>query len=273
MIVKSLKNTPLEEIIECFLLAFSNYYVEMPTSNDYYKNRWGVAKVDFNYSYGMFENEKLIGFIINAIDHRYGFLTAYNTGTGVIPDFRRQNIVKKIYDFAIPNLKKHGVEKCLLEVIIENKFAIKSYQNIGFEITRTLKCFGGSISSQELKNNLVEKKLNSIDFDKLPNQEYYSWDFYKNSVKRNKDLRYFQLENNNSIDSYFIINNSNGYIAQFDLFEKSDENWSELFSAMTSISKEIKVINVDNKFQDKITNLTALDLKNSINQYEMEMVL
>jgi len=273
MLVKNLGNIAFEEIIECFLEAFTNYYVEMPADIDYYKKRWKVANVNFNYSYGMFENDKLIGFIINAIDERNGFLTAYNTGTGVIPKYRGQKIIKQIYEFAIPELRLNGIEKCLLEVITENEFAIKSYQSIGFEITRTLRSFGGSINSQKLKNILVEKPINTIYFEKLPNQQYYSWDFCSNSINRNSDLRYFQIENNNSINSYFIINDSNGYIAQFELLDKSEKNWDELFSAITSISKDIKIINIDTQFQDKITHLKALGLKNIINQYEMEMAI
>ena len=124
MIVKKLEGIEFDRIADCFLKSFANYYVKVPTDKNYYKNRWEMAKVDYALSYGMFDGEKLIGFIINAIDNRNGKRIAFNTGTGVLPEYRGRGIVKSIYDFAIPDLKNSGITKCLLEVIIENIKAI-----------------------------------------------------------------------------------------------------------------------------------------------------
>ncbi len=79
--VKDLRNIDFDELMDCFLIAFENYFVKMPTDRNYYKERWRIAKVNFKLSYGMFDGEKLVGFIINAIDKRNGDLTAFNTGT------------------------------------------------------------------------------------------------------------------------------------------------------------------------------------------------
>lgn len=271
MTIKNLEKIAFDKIIECFLLAFKNYFVEMPTNLDFYRKRWKYAKVDLKLSYGMFDNEKLVGFIINGIDSRNGVLTAYNTGTGVIPDFRQRNIIKQIYDYAIPKLKSNGIEKCLLEVITANKIAIKTYENIGFDITRTLKCYKGGLNNSKIDINLIEKKLNQIDFKTLPNQEYYSWDNHKNSLKANPDYRFFQVETDAEICSYFIINNQSGYLAQFDVLDNNASNWNDLFCAIESISKKIKINNVDSKFQEKIEVLKSLGIENTIDQYEMEM--
>jgi hypothetical protein len=70
--VKKLEEVKFDIIIDCFLKSFENYYVKFPTDKNYYKNRWKIAKVDFALSYGMFDGEKLVGFIINAIDNRKG---------------------------------------------------------------------------------------------------------------------------------------------------------------------------------------------------------
>ena len=140
MVVRHLGDTDFKNIMECFLSAFENYFVKMPTDYNFYKERWKASGVNFNLSYGMFDNDKLVGFIINAIDERQGELTAYNSGTGVIPEYRGKRIVKTIYDFAIPDLMQNGITKCLLEVITENAKAIKSYEGIGFKICKYYKC-------------------------------------------------------------------------------------------------------------------------------------
>ena len=105
MTVKHLGDTDFDTIMACFLSAFDNYFVKMPTDYNYYRKRWKASKVDFNLSYGMFDNDQLVGFIIHAIGRRHGEYIAFNSGTGVIPAYRGKKIVKTIYEFAIPELK------------------------------------------------------------------------------------------------------------------------------------------------------------------------
>ncbi len=106
MIIKNLKYIPFTNIMDCFHQCFENYFVPFPKENYLWEIRWKNAKVDYSLSYGMFENEKLMGFIINAIDYRNGKLIAFNTGTGILPEYRGKRIVKSIYDYALKDLKK-----------------------------------------------------------------------------------------------------------------------------------------------------------------------
>ena len=80
--------------------------------------------------------------------------TAFNSGTGVVPKYRGRRIVKQLYDFAIPELLKRGVEKCGLEVIKENEKAIKAYRRVGFEIIKILKCLIKSTGKSGNNENL-----------------------------------------------------------------------------------------------------------------------
>ncbi|MCO6493579.1 MAG: hypothetical protein J5I98_34480 [Phaeodactylibacter sp.] len=81
MIVKKLENIEFDIIAACFLKSFENYYVKVPTDKNYYKNRWEMA-VDYALSYGMFDGENLVGFIINAIDNRNGKKIAFKAHNG-----------------------------------------------------------------------------------------------------------------------------------------------------------------------------------------------
>lgn len=272
MTVKHLGNTDFSVIMECFLLAFENYFVKMPTDYNYYKQRWKAAKVNFNLSYGMFDDDKLVGFIINAIDERQGDKIAYNTGTGVIPDYRGRKIVKSIYDYAIPELLKNGITKCLLEVITENYKAIKSYKGIGFKICKEFKCFKGRLFIKS-QNDFTLKKVTyqDMNWSEFPNQNLYSWDNQKESLLKGQ-YDYFQVLNSNHIQSYFVMNSENGYVAQFEVLENSTKNLSALFSAIQSINQEIRINNIDNKLNQKIKAVESVGLKNTVNQFEMELL-
>lgn len=273
MEVRHLGNTDFNSIIECFLLAFENYFVKMPTDHQFYKDRWTAAGVRYDLSYGMFDNNILVGFIINAVDERQGELIAYNSGTGVIPTNRGKRIVKAIYDYAIPDLIKNGITKCLLEVITENIKAIKSYKDIGFEICKNYKCFAGRISV-EAQNNFAIKEVafSSVDWDKIPNQDLYSWDNQKESLEKG-NFKYFQVMVNHQGESFFIINPENGYLAQFEVLNQTDLSWDTLFLAIKSVNKDIRINNIDDSLTDKIKAIESAGLKSTVAQYEMELFL
>ncbi|WP_425237265.1 GNAT family N-acetyltransferase [Ulvibacterium sp.] len=271
MIVKNLGNTDFNRILESFLLAFQNYFVTVPTNGDYYKERWKVAKVDFNFSYGMFDGEKLVGFVIHAIDHRDGKLTAFNTGTGVIPDYRGQKIVQSIYEYAFTDLKRIGITNCALEVITKNERAIRSYKGIGFKTYRTYKCFNGIIDPENIETlTLKEVELEKVDWANLPNQHFYSWDHQKESILRS-NYRFFHVLIETSPESFFIIQPNTGYLVQFDLLNEGKEAWNRLFSGIRQISNTIKVNNVDERLTGKLEQLSAIGLVNTIDQYAMRM--
>ncbi|SEC88838.1 Ribosomal protein S18 acetylase RimI [Tenacibaculum sp. MAR_2009_124] len=272
MDVRNLGNTAIDEIIESFLLAFDNYFVKMPTDKDYYIKRWKASKVDFNLSYGMFDNNRLIGFIIHAVDTRNGLLTAFNTGTGVIPEHRGKRIIQTIYAYALSNLRKHGVKKTTLEVITENKIAIQLYKNIGFNICKEYHCCQGEIQNNILEHDILLKEvsLNKIEWSTLPNQDVYSWDNQKESIK-NGTYNYFEIIVNAEVESYFIINKELNYIAQFDVLLDQKNNWKRLFSGIKQVSEKIKINNIDKTLNEKITILNKVKLINTVDQFEMEL--
>ena len=70
MEVRHLGDMDFGTIMECFLVSFENYFVQMPTDHAYYKQRWKAAGVQYELSFGMFDGERLVGFILNAIDRR-----------------------------------------------------------------------------------------------------------------------------------------------------------------------------------------------------------
>ena len=273
MTVKKLNKISFHEVLDCFLLAFENYYVKMPTDINYYKQRWKAAKVDFSLSYGMFDNEKLVGFIIHAIDKRFNIKTAFNTGTGVIPAYRGKRIVKSIYDFAINDLRHNGIEKSTLEVITKNEKAIRAYKSIGFRICKEYICYAGNIDiGNDGQLELKKMSIEDFNWDNLPNQQFYSWDFQRETIVEGNYVLY-QVINNNKPESYFIINLKNKYLAQFDTLNNHKKAWRRLFKGIKQVTDEVKIINVDKRLSDKLNYIRFLGLQNTINQYEMELIM
>jgi len=273
MNVRRLEQINFSVLMECFLKAFENYFVKMPTDHEYYKERWYMANVRLDLSYGMFKNGKLIGFIINAVDERNGNLIAFNTGTGVLPEYRGQRIVSSIYEYAIPDLKRHGITKCRLEVIKDNFIAIKVYEKIGFKITKNYKCYNGSIALEEIPKNLELKQVDVSFFDwSTLHQDHFSWDNHFKVITKG-DYQYYVIYEEDTWISYFIINPKNGYVAQFDVLNNVSNNWNKLFQGIRSISETVKINNVEERLIEKNYFLKSINLNNTVDQYEMEFDL
>ncbi|MFK7936904.1 MAG: GNAT family N-acetyltransferase [Saprospiraceae bacterium] len=273
MKISTLENVTIDQLIDCFLACFANYFVPMPTDRAYYKTRWKNANVRFDYSYGVFDDDKLVGFIINAIDERNGHRLAYNTGTGVLPAYRGKRLVKSIYEYAIPDLKKKGITKCSLEVITENIVAVNAYQSIGLAICKHYKCFKGTIQ-QSLSNSvqLIPKDLTERTTNDLADQSKYSYDNHYQSLVKGA-FKYYELQEAGAKIGYFIINPTNGYLAQFELSAYTPQNQALLTAAVSSIGEQIRINNVGAAMDNKINWLEAVGLKNTVDQYEMEMII
>ena len=276
MKIRNLADCGIDRIVHCFNEAFSDYVVKMPTDVDFWEKRWRGARVDYHLSYGVFDEGELVGFIIHGIDYDKGKLTAFNTGTGVIPKYRGQKLVKQIYKAAIPDLLENSVKKCTLEVIVGNDKAIKAYQSVGFKITKTLKCYAGSLKKSENKDLTLENlAFEDISWDQLPRQNQYSWDNRKSAIDiLAKDYSYFEVLDSTSHIGYFIINPNSGNLAQFDLIEsKNESHWQILFAAIESVKTNIKINNVFNNLTDKVQAIKKTGLNNVIDQYEMELLI
>ncbi len=272
MVVKNLRHTRFEEIIRCFLKAFQNYYVNLPSDPEYFRERWRVAGIRYNFSYGMFNGEELVGFILHAIDERQGKKMAYNAGTGVLTLYRGKNIVKTLYAHALPQLKQKGISRVVLEVIKKNKRAIKAYEEVGFKIVKSYCCFQGKIElPYNISYELVKTGYNSLDWDRLK-QASYSWENHHSTLK-NGAYEYYQLLKDEKPEAYFVIDPADAYLAQFDVLKESENSWPRLFSGIRSVSEAVKINNVDEKLTTKLGFLQSIGLQNTVDQYEMELEL
>ena len=275
MQIKTLSTLPFNSIVDCFNESFADYFVKINLPAAFWEKRWQSDQVDFSLSFGMFDNEQLIGFIINGIGFREGKKTAFNAGTGVIPSYRGQRIVKQLYDHCLPILKKEGIQSSTLEVIQKNNKAIRAYQSVGFEIITNYQCFSGELKAKTTDNSSI-----SFQNIKIPNWEKYislnpyghSWGNSKASIEIAGDYDCWEMRHKAELIGYFIVHPISGTIAQLEI---KNQNWSKygafLFNKIADIQPKIKINNLNEKDRDKIKCLKKMGLKNTINQYEMKL--
>jgi ribosomal protein S18 acetylase RimI-like enzyme len=120
-----------------FLKAFSDYQVNMNVSEQRFRDRLVRDGVTLPRSVGAFAEKELVGFSLNGYGRWQGRLTAYDAGTGILPTYRSRGLGRDLFGYMMPELKKAGVEQCLLEVLSTNLPALKLYRKLGFSETRT----------------------------------------------------------------------------------------------------------------------------------------
>jgi ribosomal protein S18 acetylase RimI-like enzyme len=282
MMIKDLASTSLSDITKSFNEAFSDYVMQFTATEEYLQTRWKGAGVDFNQSFGLFMNDKLVGFIIHGISKWNGVKTAFNVGTGVIPEHRGKRIVKKLYDYAIPVLKTQGIKQCLLEVIQENKKAIKAYKSVGFKEERELLSFIYNLDQNYDETDLdiqillkIENDIIKVNWDLVETFWDFkpSWENSISSLMRNPDIYQFVgIFKEDTLIGYVIFNPKTGYIPQFAIAknERRKGYGRYLFQKLTGMTKQLAVINVDKRSLQTLGFLKAFGFKEFVSQYEME---
>jgi len=237
MNIKSLENTSLEEIVSCLCESFADYFVPMSPNVDYWSGRFKAARLSFELSFGMFESGRLVGFILHGIDNDVpGDLMAFNTGTGVLPDFRGLGCVDQLYAVALPLLIAAGVKTCRLEVIQKNDRAIRVYERIGFHISRSLRCFKGKLELTAEGFRLEERGFAALMTRQRTDQRLYSWDCTNMAMLAAGSLyRCYEVYHLDSCLGYFVLNPETGFLPQFELYEAAETNggWAGLFKGVS----------------------------------------
>lgn len=279
--IHSLTKTTFKTIHQTFAEAFSDYAEPFDKTEQelvYMLERRGF---DPGLSFGAFDGNKLVGFILNGVGTWNGLATAYDTGTGIIKEYRKQKITTRILETSLPLLKQNGISQYLLEVIQTNTKAFNLYSKAGFKINRKLDYFitpqdQVMIRNEKLNNDCHIKAIESPHWEHLRN----FWDFspsWQNSVDaiRRKPESFLILGafEHEELKGYGVIEKHTGDIPQLAIAASSRRQGlatTLFFHLITSTaSSVIQVINTDTEEIAFRSFADSLHLKPGYGQYEM----
>ncbi|AZB00276.1 GNAT family N-acetyltransferase [Chryseobacterium joostei] len=274
---KTLKNFDVEELLSVFNLSFSDYVVPFHLTRELLNFKIATEKIDLSLSVGAFEDDKLVGFILQAEKIENGVGIAYNAGTGVIPEGRGKGLVRKMYDFIIPLLKERNINTLVLEVIDGNQKAIRAYENLGFTIVRRLLCFNGNINSIENNSEIIIKELTDFQWETFRSFRDIepSWqgsDFVLKDMK--KDCTILGAFKGEKLVGYTIYNSIVRKIYQVavDKNHRKQGIATVLFDAIKNDinGQAVSLNNVDEISEDTSSFLSKIGLENKVSQFEMK---
>ncbi len=271
MKIKSLQHTPIQEIVSTLNLAFSDYFIPINFTLDYVNERWAASGVDYSLSFGVFDNNKLVGFLIHAINKYGEAKVAYNASTGIIPTHRRKGLLTKLYEEAIVKLKEKGIQKSTLECITKNERAILAYQKVGFKIDRQYHLYKLDWVQKTVPTTFrieTNESFEFADFEHLQNyfpsieNQNHCLTKYKNNLV---SISVFDKE---EIVAYLLFHKTSKRIHRLGAKENDWDTFGEiLFSELPTGSYNI--INIDSKNKDIHTFFKKMNFDNYIDQYDM----
>lgn len=280
MEIKTLEGVDIKEIVKVFNGSFSDYFVPFKLTQEQLTSKMLVDKIDLSLSVGVFENKKLIAFILHGFDTINNQKVIYSGGTGVIPEKRGFGLTKEMYLFILPLLIKKGINKLILEVITKNIQAVKSYEKSVFKVKRELLCYKGEVGiSNTNSSNIKIKELQKYNWELMES----FWDIFptwQNSKSVVNELKY----NNTSLGAYIenqlvgnvIYNPTNKRIQQIAVskeFRKKKIASSLVFKLKERCGNTISIINVDKKSNGVNDFFNKIGLENNLEQLEMELEL
>jgi ribosomal protein S18 acetylase RimI-like enzyme len=175
MEIRSLKDTTNDELYVAWEDAFKDY--ERTWTRDELEvllSRRGYRR---EFSFGAFDNGKLVSFTLNGIDLYNGVYTAYDTGTGTMEAYRGKGLAPRIFEHSLPFLREAGCEQYILEVLHYNEKAIAIYKAAGFKVLREINYFVQPMESLALNAKVLPAGFEITDttIDKLLMSSF--WDF------------------------------------------------------------------------------------------------
>jgi ribosomal protein S18 acetylase RimI-like enzyme len=276
---ETLENIDMEIIHHAFINAFSDYQIKVDLP------LWKLLQMLQRRGYipeksmGAFDDEALVGFILNGLREWNGKLTAYDTGTGVVPEYRKQGLTTNMFHNVLEQLKHEGVEQYLLEVIQQNTSAYELYKKQGFETTRTFSCYKLDKSKLQPYNTFAVEHVEGFtaaDWEQLKD----FWDVqpsWQNSIKSinalSDEFIYSVVRSGNKIVGYGIVEKRAGDIPQIAVdrnFRRKGIAGSIMADLISNTeSSKVAVINVDDHSKVMKDFLSALGFEHYVAQYEM----
>lgn len=103
---RSLAYTDIETLLNCFNGSFKNYYVPLQLTKEQLVGKLYAEAIDMKLSFGAFDTENLVAFILHGLDTVDNKRVAYNGGTGVLPAYRGKQLSYILYEYVLATVKK-----------------------------------------------------------------------------------------------------------------------------------------------------------------------
>ena len=278
--LRTLDTVPFEHLHECFVRAFSDYSVRMDMPLWRLRAMARRRGLRPELSVGAFAGGELVGFVLSAVREWQGTRTCYDTGTGVVPEWRRRGVTTAAFEEVLRLLRENGVRQYLLEVIQDNAPAVDLYAKQGFERTRSFSCFATTKDKMRPSHkgavDIASVDIQSLDWERLRSfwDHEPSWQNSIDSVMAVPEtMEAVEARAGGRVVGYGIAERATGDVPQLavDPGHRGRGVGGALLAALVARtdSQRVAVINVDDRDEAGLGFLARAGLEAIATQYEM----
>ena len=199
-------------------------------------------------SFAAFEGEEIVAFTFNGIGEFNGIRTAYDTGTGTVPEYRGKGLASRVFEHSIPFLKSNNIQQYLLEVLKHNDKAVSVYRKLGFEVTREFNYF--TQKKEAIQNQIkpgIQHETRLVTIEECEMAAHFcdflpSWQNSFAAIGRSPgDFHAFGAFEGEKLIGYCIVEPNSGDITQLAV----DHNFRRQGAASALFGKALALISID----------------------------
>ena len=265
---QELQDISLQQLAECFNLAFSDYEQPICFTQESLKYYLTASAVDLSLSFGAFCGQQMVGFILNASGEYHDQSVVFDAGTGVIPEHRGKRVFSALFDYTAAQLHHRGVKKYYLEVLQSNEHALSIYQKKGFSIQRGYSVL--TASGADGDNDLSVAICPYQTFAPFETAHLVDPSFEHTSHNLGKHPELYEVRALSG-RAYCIYAKRNGAIVQ--MHYNDLDALQEVMRDLTCRYPSAMAKNVDYNCPDVIAMLKEIGFREILKQYEMARAL
>ena len=282
-VCKFLSGDSIEIAHRKFVEAFSDYFISFQLSEQQFRNHIALNAVDINRSIGCFDGGELVGLSLNGFGDWNGVPTVYDAGTGVVPTHRRRGLSEMMFRTMLPLFKDSGYRQCLLEVLSQNVPAIRLYEKLGFESTRSLYLMQAATLKADVPapRGIVFREIENPDMKRLAalGDGCPSWQNSSEAVERSILMkRVIGAFDGDECVGYIAFSAGVGRLAQIAVRPDRRRRGiaTKLLAEMQTDTRpghNMQVINIDARLSESVGFFRNRGFDVTLEQYEMLKVL
>jgi GNAT superfamily N-acetyltransferase len=136
--IKRLSECTFDEATRAWNRGFEGYYFDATATVERFTHRLGAEGLSPSLSVVSFADGEPIGLVLSGVRIIDGRKVAWNGGTGVATEYRRQGVGRRMMEAALAVYREEGVDIATLEAFRQNEKAISLYRQLGYNIVDRL---------------------------------------------------------------------------------------------------------------------------------------
>lgn len=199
--IKRMSDCTFAEVTKAWNRGFEGYFIPITMTEEMMLQRLANEGCVTSLSVVAFDGDEPIGLVVNGLRTIGGQKVAWNGGTGVATEYRRQGVGRQLMDATLALYREAGVEVATLEAMSQNSKAIALYEQKGYEVIDRLLFWqqSGPLPAQAFNApNQSDYRVRSVLAQEVAALPYYAADAaWQNHWQSSRDGLALVVEDSN----------------------------------------------------------------------------